>query len=185
MDKKWKVLESTEIAKNPHFRLRSDRCELPDGRVIPNYYVMEHSDWVNVIPVTHDGKIVLINQYRHAAGEVCIEIPAGAVDPEDQGDHKKAALRELEEETGYVADDIRLVAKHRPNPAVQNNYMYTYVALGCVKEKEQKLDPYEDIEVITRTLPETLELVFDGKVTHSLILASIFQALPFLGHKII
>lgn len=181
MDKKWRVLESSEIFKNPFLRFRSDRCELPDGRIMPDYYVLEFTNWVNVIPVTEDGKIVLIKQYRHATGEVCLEIPGGSIDPGEES--KGAGLRELEEETGYVPDDIRLIGKHAPNPALQTNYMYTYIALGCRKMKEPHLDPFEDIEVVTKTVPETLQLVFNGKITHSIILASLFKALPFLGYN--
>lgn len=185
MDKKWQILDSVEIFKNRFFRLRSDRCLLPDGREMPDYYVMEFTHWVNIIPVTHDGQIVLIKQYRHGSGEVCIEVPGGAIDPGSKEDPKVAALRELKEETGYVPEDLRLVGKHRPNPANQNNYMYTYIGLGCQKLAEQELDPFEDIEVMTVSVAETLQMVFDGKITHSIILASLFQVLPFLGYKIV
>ena len=184
MNKKWQILKSVEIFKNPYFRLRSDRCLLPDKREMPDYYVMEFTDWVNVVPVTHDGKIVLIKQYRHATQEVCIEVPGGSIDPGSTEEPMAAGLRELKEETGYVPEDIRLVGKHYPNPATQNNAMHTFIAFGCQKEQEQELDAFEDIEVITCTVAETLQLAFDGKIMHSIILASLFKA-PFLGYKII
>lgn len=163
--------------------MRMDLCELPDGRKHPGYYVMEIAPWVNVIPVTHDGQIVLIDQYRHAAGEHFLEIPGGMIDP-DESDPKRAALRELEEETGFVPEDIRLIGSHFPNPATQDNQLYTFVALGCRQSKEMSLDAYEDIQVLTKSVPETIQLAMDGKIRHSLILASLFKALPFLGFNL-
>ena len=184
IDKKWQTLDSKEIFKTNFFRMRKDRCRLPDGRVMPDYYVFEYHDWAHVIPLTQEGEVVLIKQYRHASGKTCIEVPGGALDSKSE-DPKLAAIRELEEETGYVPDDIRLVGKHFPNPASQNNRLFTYVALGCSKLKETKLDPYEDIEVFTVSVPDLLRMVFDGEITHSLMLASVLKALPFLGYKVI
>lgn len=179
----WKVLSSEEIFKTSFFRFRTDQCELPDGRVMPNYYVMEFPEWVNIVPVTEDNKIVLVEQYRHANNEVCIEIPGGSTDP--QGDKseepKKAAVRELIEETGYVPDDVRLIGVHSPNPAMQNNKMHTFIGFGCKKLHEQNLDPYEDIQVITKSIPEVVEMIFNGQINHSIVVASILYALPTLG----
>lgn len=179
--KNWKVLESKEILKTGFYRLRADKCELPDGRVMPAYYVMEFQDWVNVIPITADNQVVLIEQYRHAIGRNTYEFPGGTMDPKGGELPEQAALRELVEETGYVPEEIRYIGKHRPNPAIQNNYLHTFVALGCQKMQEQKLDPFEDIHVVTRSVPETIEMAFDGGIDHSLIIASLFKSLRFLG----
>ena len=181
MSKSHKILSSREIFQTGLFNLRSDQLELPDGRTMPNYYVMTFPDWVNVVPVTDDGKIVLIEQYRHAAGEVFTEIPGGSMDPRASEDPKRAALRELREETGYVPDDIRLAGIHYPNPAMQNNRMHTYVGFGCKLTEKTEFDEFEDIKVITRTIPETVDMVLTGKISHSLMVASILYALPMLG----
>lgn len=177
----WRVLSSSEIFKTSFIRLRTDRCELPDGRVMPNYYVLEFPDWANIVPVTEDNKIVLVEQYRHATNEVCLEIPGGSTDPHTKEDPKKAAVRELMEETGYVPDDVRLIGVHRPNPAMQNNSMHTYIGFGCRKLHEPKLDPFEDIQVVTKSIPEVVDLIFSGKINHSIVVASILYALPTLG----
>ena len=129
MDKKWEILSSEEIFKSPFFRMRKDHCRLPDGREMPDYYVFEYNDWAHVVPVTHDGQLLLVKQYRHAVGTYCIEFPGGTLDSKTE-DPKGAALRELEEETGYVPEDIRLVSKVYPNPGTQGNHLFTYVALG-------------------------------------------------------
>jgi ADP-ribose pyrophosphatase len=183
MNKKhdWKVLSTTEIYRTSFFKFRTDKCELPDGRVMPNYYVMEFPEWANIVPVTEDGKIVLVEQYRHAANEVSIEIPGGSTDPHIKEDANKAALRELLEETGYVPDDVRLIGVHRPNPAMQNNRMHTYIGFNCKKMQAPQLDPFEDIRVVTYSVPEVMEMIFTGQINHSIVVASILYALPILG----
>lgn len=180
----WKVLSTTEIFKNSIFRFRTDRCELPDGRVMPNYYVLEFPDWVNIVPVTEDNRIVLVEQYRQAAGEVHLEIPGGSMDPHSSEEPKHAALRELAEETGYVPDDLRLIGVHKPNPAMQNNRMHTYIGFGCKKLHEPRLDAFEDIRVVTKSIPEVVDLIFSGKINHSIVVASILYSLPVLGFAI-
>ena len=178
---KWKTLETKTLFESSFFKFRVDKCELPDGRVMPRYYTMEFSDWANIVPITENNEIVLVEQYRHSAKRVCLEIPGGALDLNKNEDPKQAAVRELLEETGYMPSDVRLLAKHLPNPALQNNWMYTYIALGCKKIQEPDLDPFEDIRVVTKSVPETLELLKKGDINHSIVIASLFHALPYLG----
>lgn len=184
MNRSWKVLSSQDIFKTAFFRLRTDQCELPDGRVMPNYYVLEFPDWVNIVPITDDGRMVLVEQFRQAGGDTHLEIPGGSLDPRKNEDPKSAVIRELAEETGYAASDVRLVAVHHPNPALQNNRMHTYVGYGCRLVQEQKLDPFEDIRVVTKPIPEVIEMILNGKITHSIVVASIFYALPALGFQL-
>lgn len=181
MVKPWKTISTKEIFKTSIFRFRMDQCELPDGRIMPHYYVMEFPDWVNIVPVTEDNRIVLVEQYRQAAGSCHLEIPGGSMDPRLGEDPKRAVLRELSEETGYVPDDIRLAGVHHPNPALQNNRMHTYVGFGCRLITEPDPDPFEDLQVVTKTIPEVVDLILSGKITNSIVVASILYALPVLG----
>ena len=96
----WKVLTSEYLARKPWFTVRHESIERPDGRRIPDYYVFEYPDWVNVIAITKEGKFVFIDQYRHGLGETDYEIPAGVAEPDDAS-MLAAAQRELAEETGY------------------------------------------------------------------------------------
>jgi 8-oxo-dGTP pyrophosphatase MutT (NUDIX family) len=180
---KWTLLSSEEILKLGYFRLKKDKCQLPDGRIMPSYYTLEFSDWVNVIPMTQEKKIVLIKQYRHSVGETIIEIPGGSTDPRTSEDPKQAAIRELEEETGYTSNRVEKVGVHYPNPALLSNKMHTYIAYDCQKTTKQILDPYEDIEVFEVTKTELKKMILQGEIQHSIILGSLLLALNLWEEK--
>ncbi len=173
----WKILETKEIFKTGIFRFRVDKCELPNGKIMPNYYIFEFPDWVNVVPVTPEKKIVLIRQYRHANQSITIEIPGGSMHPNTSETPLDEAKRELIEETGYDSDEFILVMSHDPNPALQNNKMHTFLALNCIKKQEPQMDPFEDIETFEASLKEVQEMIKNGTIKHSLILASLMLGL--------
>lgn len=174
----WKILSSHYIHKGPWATLRSDRCEMPDGRIVEDYYVLEYSNWVNAVAITHDNKILLVKQYRHAAGIVSLEIPGGVIEdgelPED------GLRRELLEETGYQFDDFELLCTIYANPSTANNKTYCYLARGGKKVQEQDLDEQEEIIVETFTIPEVKQLLADNKIAQALHCTGLFYALEKL-----
>lgn len=176
----WKVLGSKELFRAGFFSLRSDRCELPDGRIMPNYYIFDFKDWVNIVALNQRNEMILVEQYRHACEEVAIEIPGGSSDAVDEENYQSAAERELLEETGYQAKEVIYLGKHRPNPAMQNNWMHSFLALNCEKVAEQSLDPFEDIKVLEIPLKEAYDLIFSSKINHSIVIASMMLAYPHL-----
>lgn len=177
MIEKWKVLDRWEIFKNRFINLRVDRCELPDGRLMPDYYVLDFVPWVHVIPVTKNGQIVMIRQYRHGAGEVFWEIPGGTTHPSTgDEDPLMAAKRELLEETGYESDTWKLIGEHFPNPALQSNQMLLYLAQNCEKVAEPLLDPFEDIEVELMPIKDVFDRAESGGIKHSIVLAGLMMA---------
>jgi 8-oxo-dGTP pyrophosphatase MutT (NUDIX family) len=179
---RWKVLKSTEVFKSGLFKLRTDECQLPDGRVFPRYYVMEFLDWVNVVPVTSDGQMILVEQYRHAGDEVFLEIPGGSTDARGE-DPQAAGARELREETGYESGEWVNCGFHFPNPALQSNRLHTFLALGCELTGEQDLDPFEDLQVRVRPVKEVFQLLERGEIKHSLIANSLWLSAPHLKAK--
>lgn len=183
MIEKWKVLDRWEIFKNRFITLRVDRCELPDGRVMPDYFVLDFVPWVHVIPVTKNGEIVMIRQYRHGAGEVLLEIPGGTTDPKSVENPLLAAQRELLEETGYQSNKWTFVGEHCPNPALQSNRMLLYLAEDCEKVAEPVLDPFEDIEVELVSVEEVYQKAESGKMKHSIVLAGLMMAKNHLMSK--
>src|SRR5665213_1948811 len=177
---RWKILKSENLFQTGFFKFRVDECELPDGRIMPRYYVMEFADWVNVLPLTSDGKMVLVRQYRHGADQEFLEIPGGSTHPGANEDPQLAGARELLEETGYKSSTWIPCGSHYPNPALQGNRLHTYVALDCKKVAEPDLDPYEDLTVELLDVNEVLRLWTEGAFGHSLIAASIGLALKTL-----
>ena len=175
--KQWKVISTTDLFKTPFFRMRTDSLLLPNNKTMPHYYTFDYKDWVNIVPITKAGEVVLIRQYRHSVGDEMIEIPGGSIEGEPALD---AGVRELAEETGYVPETVELLGWQHPNPALQSNKLWSFIALGCEKKLEQNLDEFEDIEVFTASKKEVLDLVMEGKIQHSLVISSLFLALKYL-----
>jgi len=142
---KWKTLTSEYIFKTPFGNLRKDSCELPDGNIIDDYYVNEHSNWVNAIVITKENQILLVKQYRYAGQDFFLEIPAGK--PEESETYEEAILREVREETGYITkNEPILLGEFFINPATQNNKVISYLIVDAYQAFEQELDPTEFIE---------------------------------------
>ena len=93
----WKVLSSEYLFNEPWLTIRKDRCQLPNGHIVPAFYVNEYPDWVNVFALTEEGQVVMVKQYRHGIREISIELPGGVIDEGETPE--EAARRELMEET--------------------------------------------------------------------------------------
>lgn len=166
----WRRSESEQVADCRVFRVRRDLSEDPRRGGRHDFYVIEAPDWINVIPLTEAGEVVLIEQYRHGSGEVSLEIPGGMV---DEGEPPlEAARHELLEETGYEAGEMVELGRTRPNPALQNNWIHSYAALGAVRRGEPANDGTEHTVVRLVPLAEVPRLVAGGAITHSLVVTA-------------
>lgn len=166
----WKRIESEEVANCRIFKVRQDKCVRLNGGAEHNFFVLENSDWVNIIPLTTNNEVVLIEQFRHGIEQMTLEIPGGMVD--DDEDPQYAATRELIEETGYKPREVVFLGKTHPNPATHDNTVYHYLALGCEKVQEVAFDSTESIVTSLVPLAEIPELLTNEKITHSLVAAA-------------
>lgn len=175
---KWEKLSSKYLVKEKWATLRVDTCKMPDGTLIDDYYVLEYPDWVNAVALTENNEVIVIKQYRHAAGEVILEIPGGCVDPGEKA--AVAIKRELLEETGYDFDSIEPIYSLYANPSTSANKTTTYLAKGGRKVQEQQLDGREEIQVELISLDQLKELVLQNRFPQALHASAVYQALIHL-----
>jgi ADP-ribose pyrophosphatase len=166
----WRRVESEQVADCRVFRVRRDLSLNPRDGGEHNFYCIEAVDWVNIIPLTRNDEVVMIEQYRHGADEVTLEIPGGMVDEGEAAE--RAAARELLEETGYSAGDVRLLGRVRPNPAIQNNWLHSFLARDCRFEREPVFDSSEWTSVRLVPLADVPSLIARGAITHALVVAA-------------
>jgi ADP-ribose pyrophosphatase len=145
----WKLLSSTYPYRDQWLTLRSDTVALPDGETLSPYHVVELPDWVNVIAITDDGNIIMVEQYRHAIQQMMLELPAGNV---DAGEAPETAVkRELLEETGHESSQWHDLGAMFPAAARLNNKVHSYLAMGVRQVREPLSGGSETLRV--RSIP--------------------------------
>jgi 8-oxo-dGTP pyrophosphatase MutT (NUDIX family) len=169
----WPLLTSKVLQDIPIYQLRQDTRQSPRTGKGHDFFVLYSRDWINVVPVTPEGNLVLIRQFRHGTASVVWEIPGGIMDLEDESP-EQAALRELLEETGYEPEAMVFLGAVHPNPAIQNNRCHTFLAVNARRRQNQRLDTQEDIEVQEASWSEVSRMVDQGEITHSLVLTALF-----------
>ena len=179
-DLKWKTLSSEYLFNDLWFKVRKEKCETPCGKIVDPYYVYEFPTWVAALPVTEDGKIVMVRQYRHALGETCIELPGGCVDDTDK-DYQQAIARELLEETGYSFTSYEYLGKISANPSTNTNLLHMFLATGGKKIALQQLDANEEIEIVLLSIDELKQLLRENKIVQSMHVSCIMYALEKLN----
>ena len=169
----WKRQSSKHIADCRVFKVREDFCERDSDSAKHNFFVIECPDWVNVIALTKQKEVILIEQYRQGTEEIILEIPGGMIDKDEAPE--AAARRELSEETGYESNEFVYLGKSRPNPAIQNNWMYHFLALDCEKTQETAFDEHESLLTRLAPLGEIPVLIRSEQITHSLAVAAFYK----------
>ena len=172
MAQPWTFLHSQVLQSCPVFTMKSEHYRSPRTGQVHDFYLLDSPDWVNVIPLTADGKVILVKQYRFGTKEFSLEIPGGMLDPGDTP--ASAARRELLEETGCMGDEPMLLGVVHPNPAIHTNRCYTYLVKNAAYKNPPKQDSTEDIEVLRFPLSEIPRLIRDGKISHALVVAAFY-----------
>ena len=171
--KPWRVVNSERDDSYRVFSIRTDNAVSPRTGKEHKFYVLESTPWVNVIALTEDDQVILVRQYRHGTKEVTLEIPGGLVENNDTP--LVAAQKELREETGFEAAVWKELGFVHPNPAIQSNKCYFFLARGAHKVGDLDLDEKEDIMVELRSLREIPDLIERGGITHALVLAAFYR----------
>lgn len=178
----WKTINSQLVFDNPWCRIRQDEIELPSGAIIDDYFVNVRPDIVLVLAVTQNREIVFVRQYRHGVGQILLELPGGSLDSQTESS-LTAAARELEEETGYVAEKMVQLATLYDNPVKDTNKIYLIMAEHAHPSGRQQLDVTEDVEIVLIPVEDVLERISTGEICVCGSIAALFLGLNFLSQR--
>ena len=171
MIKPWEKISSKPLGDFRVFKLRSDERVSPRTGATHDFFVLDSRDWVNVIAVTTDQKLVMIDQFRVGSDTVELEIPGGLMDPGENP--VAAAVRELREETGYEGENARILGKIFPNPAIQSNTCYTVLVENCRLTHPVEFDEGEDLQTQLIPVADAPKLVAAGRIQHALVVVGL------------
>ncbi len=174
MDRKWQQLSSRYLIKRWWMNVREDHVRLPHGTEMEEYHVLEYPDWTCIVPTTRSGDLVMVEQYRYGIDEVTLELPGGAIGPDEPP--IEAAKREFTEETGFGGGEWSFVGKAAPDPTRHTNWAWFYVAAGVEDIGAQSLDEGEHIKVVTVPLEDALEMARNGKIAHAVHMTALLWA---------
>lgn len=146
---------------------------MPTGVEIPDFYISELPDWVNVIAITKDGKYVIEEQYRHGLQRTCLELCAGDVEPGE--DPLFAAQRELLEETGYAGGKWSSLGSYAPNASGANNLCHSFLAEGVTLQQAQNLERTEDIKIILFSENELKDALMNNLIPEGVMAAPLWK----------
>ena len=169
----WKTICSSYPFVCPWLKVRKDEVRLPNGIIIPDFFVTEASNWVNVIAITKEGEFIIEEQYRHGIQQVCFELCAGMV---DEGENPlEAAQRELLEETGYSGGIWTAFGMSVPNASGSVVKCFHFIATDVVRKNTPKLDKTEDIRIHLLTETELKQIMLDGRIAEAVMLAPLWR----------
>jgi len=175
----WTILHSKYALNERWIKVRQDHCQMPDGREVNPYYVLEYPDWINVLALDQRQNVILTRQYRHGIGATVLELPSGSVDPNEPP--LETARRELLEETGYEFEQLIQTSVVSPNPGNHANLAYSFLATGGKKVKEPVFDESEEIETLLVPLEDFKLLLANNQLVQAMHVSASFYGLKMLG----
>ncbi|MEO0534879.1 MAG: NUDIX hydrolase [Cyanobacteria bacterium P01_A01_bin.123] len=179
-DKRWTLLRSRLVFDHHWYKVRQDEVRLPNGEIIDDYFVSVRPDVALVLPITVDREVIFVHQYRHGAGEVLLELPAGTFDPQQEA-AETAALRELQEETGYSAEALIHLATLYDNPVKETNRIHMFLAYPVQYQGEQALDVTEDIDLVKLPVDQINTKILQGEIAVSGTIAALHLGLTYFA----
>lgn len=169
--KPWKTLSTKMAFDHRWFKVRQDEVQLPNGKILDDYFVWVKDDVSMVVPFTEDGKFVMVRQYKHGAGMVVTEFPAGFIHKGE--DPLLGAERELVEETGYVSQEIVPLITVTNDATKETSKVFIYLAKNAELKAGTSFDDTEDIELLLLSPTEVFQKILEGEI---LVSASVLAA---------
>lgn len=168
--RKWLTVETRTVYCTPIFDLHRRRSAHPQ-RGQKDFFILEAPNWVNIIPLTDKEEVVMVRQFRHGINDFTVEVPGGMVDPDDP-DPRDAARREMIEESGYDSEHIIELGRVHPNPAIQGNYCYSYLARDVRKVTKPATNGAEETQVVLIPLRDIPKMIASEKILHALTISA-------------
>ena len=178
--KPWKTIDSKMVFDHPWYQLRQDKVQLPNGKIIDDYFVSVRMGIVFIFPITQDREVILVRQYKHGIQEIITEMPAGVFNPEEESP-AAAASRELKEETGYTTDRMIHLSTLFDDPSKHTSKVHIFLAENVSQTSNQELDETEEIEVLKIPLDQLQSLIAEGIIHDTCSIATSFLALSHLN----
>lgn len=175
----YEVLKSEQVYKGKVFTLEKDLITLPDGRTTTRETVV-HGGAAAMIPIDEEGRIIYVRQYRHSARAMTLEIPAGTIEKGE--DPYDCAMREIQEETSYKCNDMKLLFTMYSAIGFCTEKLYIYLCENLEKG-EFHMDDDEFITIERYTPEESVEMIYNGKICDSKTIAAVFAYRDYLSKK--
>jgi len=172
---RWLKLRSEPLATTRIFDVTREFYRHPQREREQDFFVINAPDWVNVVALTPDRRLVLVRQFRYGTNDFSVEIPGGIIDPGE--DCITAACRELREETGYVGGPVRLLGSVHPNPAMQNNRCHLVFVENAQPAAALEWDPDEECEILVLPVNDVYQ-AYRGAITHAMVLDALLLFTP-------
>lgn len=173
--KLWKLLDKEYLVDAPWLKVAKETCELPNGKVIDDFYTLWQPDWVLILARTAEGKWVMTHQYRHGSGTIAFEFPAGIINNAESPE--QAAIRELQEETGFAAasPSVSYLGEFSVNPDRHRGKFHVVFIDGVSRNGDTHFDDNEDIETSTISDEDLQKKITDGSFNHPLQIAGYYR----------
>ena len=173
MIRPWQKIGSRPVGDFRIFTVRTDEKLSPRTGAKHDFYIIDCVDWVNVLAITPQQELVMVEQYRHGTNTVELEIPGGIMDRSDASP-LHTGVRELREETGFEGEQVRVLGDVFANPAIMSNTCHTVLIENCALKHPVEWDSGEDM--LTRLVPlaEVPALVASGKIKHPLVIVALY-----------
>lgn len=172
----WQRRGKERVTETVIFSVDRHRLVHPRHGTEHDFFILDAPDWCNIVPLTRDGQVVMVRQRRHGIDEETLELPGGMIDPEDPSP-LEGARRELLEETGYRAAIVEPLGSIAPNPAMQTNRCWSFLARDVERVADLKLDDGEDIDVVLVPYAEIPARIARGEISHALVVVAFAYAL--------
>jgi ADP-ribose pyrophosphatase len=180
---KWQTTSSKTLVDDKWLKLRVDSCATPTGGKVDAYYVLEPNDWANCVVIDADGNLIMVRHYRHPIQDFLLEFVSGNLEKDDPSP-ADGIKRELAEEIGYVGGEVYQTGVSYPNPGLQTNKVYSFLAIGGKCSQDPQLEAGETLSIEKIPLAKLIQSIENPEpdvIYQAMHIVSLYAALSFIN----